>query len=127
MEGVSISYGFTSTMTARPGLGDRVVDLLLSGLEPGKPASSEHCLLHLVSRSASAPDIVHVAEGWSSEEEHHRVFATPAAAAITISNLPATCHTAPSSALGAGRPPPPARAPRAPRSSRALGASRALS
>ncbi|MBB2903462.1 quinol monooxygenase YgiN [Kineococcus radiotolerans] len=79
---MTITYGFTSTMTAKPGLGDRVVDLLLSGLEPGNPASSEHCLLYVVSRSASDPDVVHVAEGWSSEEEHHRVFATPAAAAI---------------------------------------------
>ena len=74
-----ITYGFTSTMTAKPGLGDEVVDLLVSGLEPGRPAASEHCHLYLVSRSASDPDVVHVAEGWTSEEEHHRLFVTPAA------------------------------------------------
>ncbi|MEV4296275.1 hypothetical protein [Microbispora rosea] len=53
----------------------RSAGLLLTGLDEGSPAESEHCVVHLVSRSASDPDVVHVIEGWTSEEDHHRVFA----------------------------------------------------
>ncbi|MFF0223628.1 putative quinol monooxygenase [Streptomyces sp. NPDC004629] len=75
-------YGFNATLTAWPGLGDQLVDLLLTGLDDGSPGASEHCLVYLVSRSASDPDVVHVTEGWTSEEDHHRVFAGEAAQAI---------------------------------------------
>jgi quinol monooxygenase YgiN len=77
-----VTYGFAATMTAKPGRGDDLIRLLLSGLESGDPATSEHCLVYLVSRSASNPDVAHVIEGWTSEDDHHRVFATPAAQAI---------------------------------------------
>ncbi|MER5473116.1 antibiotic biosynthesis monooxygenase [Streptomyces sp. NPDC002935] len=76
------TYGFNATLTARTGRGDQLVDLLLSGLDEGSPGASEHCVLYLVSRSASDPDVVHVSEGWTSEEDHHRVFAGDAAQAI---------------------------------------------
>jgi quinol monooxygenase YgiN len=79
---VIATYGFTATLTARPGAGDRLVDLLLTGLDAGSPGASEHCLVYLVSRSASDPDVVHVIEGWTSEEDHHRVFAGESAQAI---------------------------------------------
>lgn len=69
-------------MTAKPGLGDRLVDLLLTGLDAGNPASTEFCLVYLVSRSAADPDVVHLTEGWTSEEDHHRVFAGEAAQAM---------------------------------------------
>jgi len=75
-------YGFQSTMTAKQGLGDQLVDLLLTGIEPGNPGSSEHCLVYLVSRSATDPDVAHITEGWTTEEDHHRVFAGEAAQAI---------------------------------------------
>ncbi|MER5450931.1 antibiotic biosynthesis monooxygenase [Streptomyces sp. NPDC002766] len=76
------TYGFHATLTARPGLGDRLVELLLTGLDEGSPGASEHCVVYLVSRSASDPDVVHVTEGWTSEEDHHRLFAGEAAQAI---------------------------------------------
>ncbi|MER5385200.1 antibiotic biosynthesis monooxygenase [Streptomyces sp. NPDC002688] len=76
------AYGFNATLTARTGRGDQLVDLLLSGLDEGSPGASEHCVVYLVSRSASDPDVVHVSEGWTSEEDHHRVFAGDAAQAI---------------------------------------------
>lgn len=69
-------------MTAKPGEGGRLVDVLLSALEPGGPASTEWCLVYLVSRSASDPDVVLVQEGWTSVEDHDRVFAGDAAQAI---------------------------------------------
>ncbi|MGW6236038.1 MULTISPECIES: putative quinol monooxygenase [unclassified Streptomyces] len=77
-----VNYGFNATLTARPAMGDQLVDLLLTGLNEGSPGASEHCLVYLVSRSASDPDIVHVTEGWTSEEDHHRVFADETAQAI---------------------------------------------
>jgi quinol monooxygenase YgiN len=77
-----VTYGFSATMTAKPGRGDDLVDLVLSGLAPGNPAASEFCLVYLVSRSASNPDVVHLTEGWTSEEDHHRLFAGEAAQAI---------------------------------------------
>lgn len=77
-----VHYGFNAVLTARPGLGDRLVELLLTGLNEGSPGASEHCVVYLVSRSASEPDVVHVTEGWTSEEDHHRMFAGEAAQAI---------------------------------------------
>ncbi|MEV5336560.1 putative quinol monooxygenase [Streptomyces werraensis] len=76
------NYGFQATVTAGPGMGDRLVDLLLSALDDGGPGTSEHCVVYLVCRSASDPDVVHVTEGWTSEEDHHRVFAGEAAQAL---------------------------------------------
>ncbi|MGW0424585.1 putative quinol monooxygenase [Streptomyces sp. NPDC003015] len=79
---MTATYGFNATLTAKPGAGDRLVDLLLTGLNEGSPGASEHCVVYLVSRSASDPDVVHVSEGWTSEEDHHRIFAGEAAQAI---------------------------------------------
>ncbi|MGW1726664.1 putative quinol monooxygenase [Streptomyces sp. NPDC002306] len=76
------NYGFQATLTAAPRMGDRLVELLLTGLDAGSPGASEHCVVYLVSRSASDPDVVHVTEGWTSEEDHHRIFAGEAAQAI---------------------------------------------
>ncbi|MER6273602.1 antibiotic biosynthesis monooxygenase [Streptomyces sp900105755] len=76
------NYGFQAILTARPGMGDRLADLLLTGLHEGSPGASEHCIVYLISRSASDPDVVHVTEGWTSEEDHHRIFAGEAAQAI---------------------------------------------
>ncbi|MFJ8935224.1 putative quinol monooxygenase [Streptomyces sp. NPDC102365] len=76
------TYGFNAVLTAKPGMGDRLVDLLLTGLDEGSPGASEHCVVYLVCRSASDPDVVQVTEGWSSEEDHHRIFAGEAAQAI---------------------------------------------
>ncbi|MFE7710136.1 putative quinol monooxygenase [Streptomyces sp. NPDC057486] len=77
-----VNYGFNATLTARPGMGDRLVDLLLTGLHGGGPGASEHCVVYLVSRSASDPAVVHVTEGWTTEEDHHRIFAGEAARSI---------------------------------------------
>ena len=81
---MTVTYGFSATLTATTGRGDRLVDLLLTGLDEGSPGASEQCVVYLVSRSASAPDIVHVTEGWTSEEEHHRIFAGEAAQSMVV-------------------------------------------
>ncbi|MFG2715132.1 putative quinol monooxygenase [Streptomyces goshikiensis] len=79
---MTVGYGFNATLTARPGLGDQLVDLLLTGLDEGSPGASEQCAVYLVARSAAHPEVVHVTEGWSSEEDHHRIFAGEAAQAM---------------------------------------------
>jgi quinol monooxygenase YgiN len=76
------NYGFTCTMTAKPGMGDQLVELLLTGIEAGNPGATEWCVVYLVSRSATRPDVVMVQEGWTSEADHDRVFAGAAAQAI---------------------------------------------
>ena len=78
----TVQYGFSATMTALPGRGDELVKLVLSGLDDGNPAASECCLVYLVSRSKADPDTVHLIEGWTSEADHHRLFATDAAQAL---------------------------------------------
>lgn len=78
----TVTYGFSATMTAQPGRGDELALLVLSGLDAGNPASSEFCLVYLVSRSAADPDVIHLIEGWTSEEDHHRLFAGEAAQAL---------------------------------------------
>jgi quinol monooxygenase YgiN len=79
---MNANYGFTCKMTAKPGMGDQLVKLLLTGLDEGNPASTEWCVAYLVSRSASNPDVVFVQEGWTTEEDHHRLFSSAAAQAI---------------------------------------------
>ena len=69
---MSVHHGFHATMTARPGKGDDLVAALLTA----PSLSTEDCVVFLVGRSAADPDVVHVTEGWTTEETHHRFFAT---------------------------------------------------
>jgi quinol monooxygenase YgiN len=73
---MNITYGFQATMTAKHGKGDELVELLLSGPTIG-PAANEGCVVFLISRSATDPDIVHLTEGWVSEAVHETVFTAP--------------------------------------------------
>ncbi len=69
---MTINHGFHATMTAQPGRGDAVVELLL-----GAPSlTNADCVVFLVGRSAGNPDTVHVTEGWTTPEAHSRFFAT---------------------------------------------------
>ena len=69
---MTISHGFHATITARPGKGGELVDFLLTS----SSAANEDCVVFLVGRSATDPDVVHVTEGWTTEEAHHRFLAT---------------------------------------------------
>ena len=81
------TYGFRATMTARPGHGDELVDLLLSATTDGSGAS-EHCLLYLVGRSAGNREVVHVTEGWTTRDAHAENFATEQAKAFVARIVP---------------------------------------
>jgi quinol monooxygenase YgiN len=84
---MNVNYGFHATMTAKPGAGDELVKRLLSATTTG-PAASEHCLVFLVGRSASSPDVIHVTEGWSSQAVHDELFDGPDAKALVASLAP---------------------------------------
>jgi quinol monooxygenase YgiN len=75
------TYGFRATLTARPGKGDELIDLLLSATSDGSGAS-EHCVVYLVGRSAANSDVVHVTEGWTTREAHAENFASAKAQAF---------------------------------------------
>ncbi|MEV0609609.1 antibiotic biosynthesis monooxygenase [Polymorphospora rubra] len=73
---MTVNHGFHATMTAQPGRGDELIDLLL-----GAPSHPD-CVVFLVSRSAGNPDSVSVTEGWTSEQAHRTFFATAPAQAL---------------------------------------------
>jgi quinol monooxygenase YgiN len=79
---MSVEHGFHATLTARPGKGDEVVELLL-----GAPSlTNDDCVVFLVGRSATDPDVVHVTEGWTTAEAHSAFFASEEAQAL-VANL----------------------------------------
>jgi quinol monooxygenase YgiN len=84
-----VHHGFHATMTARPGLGGRVVELLLAA--PALP--HDDCVVFLVGRSAGNPDVIHVTEGWVSEQAHTRFFATGPAQALAAAIQPLLTDT----------------------------------
>ena len=75
---MTVQHGFQATVTAQPGKGDELVALLLDA--PSLP--HEDCVVFLVSRSASNPDVIHITEGWTSQEAHSAFFATAPAQAL---------------------------------------------
>jgi len=81
------TYGFRATMTARPGKGDALVDLLLSAMTEGSGASTD-CLVYLVGQSAANRDVVHVTEGWTTREAHAENFASDKAKAFVARIAP---------------------------------------
>jgi quinol monooxygenase YgiN len=81
------TYGFRATMTARPGKGDELIDLLLSATKEGS-GSSENCVLYLVGRSASNSDVVHVTEGWTTPKAHAENFASDQGKAFVARIVP---------------------------------------
>ncbi|GAA3433245.1 putative quinol monooxygenase [Kutzneria kofuensis] len=79
-----VNHGFHATMTARPGKGGEVVEMLLKA----PSMTHEDCVVFLVGRSAGDPDVIHVTEGWVSDEAHSRFFATAPARALVESLQP---------------------------------------
>ena len=81
---MSIQHGFHATIPAHAGQGDALVALLRAAPSLG----NDDCLVFLVSRSAGNPDLVSVAEGWSSQEAHAAFFASPVAQAFIAQLAP---------------------------------------
>ena len=87
---MTINHGFHATMTARPGKGDDLVALLLRA----PSLSNDDCVVFLVGRSASHPDLVFVTEGWTTEEAHGRFFARDVAKTYTAEFGPLVADSA---------------------------------
>jgi quinol monooxygenase YgiN len=81
---MTIQHGFHASIPAHPGQGDALAALLLAAPSLG----NADCLIFLVSRSAGNPDLVSVAEGWSSKAAHAEFFASPAAQAFVARLAP---------------------------------------
>ncbi|WP_285102145.1 antibiotic biosynthesis monooxygenase [Promicromonospora sp. MEB111] len=75
---MTVRHGFQATMTAQPGKGDALVEMLLHA----PSLSRDDCPVFLISRSAGNADVVHVTEGWTSEEAHAAFFASAEAQAL---------------------------------------------
>jgi quinol monooxygenase YgiN len=67
---MTIGHGFHATMTAKPGKGQEVIDLLLHA----PSLANDDCVVFLVGRSAADPDTIFVTEGWTSPEAHSGFF-----------------------------------------------------
>src|ERR1700753_2983141 len=78
------THGFHATMTARPGPADDLSERLLSGA----PTSNASCILYLVGRSVSEPDVIHVTEGWTTKEAHAENFARAESQALAAKIAP---------------------------------------
>ncbi len=79
---MTVEHGFHATMTAQPGQGEALIELLLAAPSLTHP----DCVVFLVGRSAEHPDVVHVTEGWTTAEAHSAFFATEEAQAL-VANL----------------------------------------
>jgi quinol monooxygenase YgiN len=78
LQRMNATHGFHATMRARSGKADELLDLLVREA----PTANESCVLFLVGRSASDPDVVHVTEGWTTRAAHAANFATEQSKAL---------------------------------------------
>jgi quinol monooxygenase YgiN len=70
-----MEFALLNRLTAKPGQRDRVVEILL---ESGKLFDDNSaCRLYLVAESADDPNLVWVADLWTSEEEHTAALNVP--------------------------------------------------
>ena len=70
-----MSYVLLNRLTAKPGQGQRVVEILLESgkLFDDNPA----CLLYLVSTSTDDPNLVWMIDLWTSQEAHAEALKAP--------------------------------------------------
>jgi quinol monooxygenase YgiN len=70
-----MEFALLNRLTAKPGQRERVVEILLESgkLFDDNPA----CHLYLVTESADDPNLIWVADLWTSEEEHAEALKAP--------------------------------------------------
>jgi quinol monooxygenase YgiN len=70
-----MEFALLNRLTTKPGRRDRVVEILL---ESGKLFDDNlACRLYLVAESADDPNVIWVADLWTSEEEHTDALKAP--------------------------------------------------
>jgi quinol monooxygenase YgiN len=70
-----MDFGLLNRLTAKPGQRERVVEILLESgqLFDDNPA----CRVYLVAESVDDPNLIWVADLWTSEEEHAEALKAP--------------------------------------------------
>jgi quinol monooxygenase YgiN len=79
-------FGMQVRMTARPGRGDRLADLLLQAA--AALADDDRCALYVVSRVTGEPDVILVTEAWSDRAAHDASLETDQARALIAQAMP---------------------------------------
>jgi quinol monooxygenase YgiN len=70
-----MQFALLNRLTAKPGQRDRVVEILV---ESGKLFDDNRaCRLYLVAESEDDPNLIWVADLWTSEEEHAEALKVP--------------------------------------------------
>jgi quinol monooxygenase YgiN len=68
-------YALINKVTTRPGKRDEVLKILL---DAGQPFDDDPaCILYLVHKSVSDPNVIWVEDLWTSKEHHTAALATP--------------------------------------------------
>jgi quinol monooxygenase YgiN len=83
---VTASFGMQVRMTATPGAGDRLGDLLLQAAAALR--DDPRCLLYVVSRVGGEPDVILITEAWSDRKAHDASLRTDAARALIAQAMP---------------------------------------
>ena len=83
---MSVGFGMQVRMTAKPGSGERLGDLLLQAAEALR--EDPRCLLYVVSRVKGEPDVILITEAWSDREAHDASLRSEAARALIAQAMP---------------------------------------
>jgi quinol monooxygenase YgiN len=70
-----MGFALLNRLTAKPGRRDRVVEILLESGNLFDDNSA--CRLYLVAESADDPNLIWVADLWTSEEDHTEALGVP--------------------------------------------------
>jgi len=80
-----VAYGYLATMRTTAGNRDKVVGILLSGVDGLRAAG---CQVYAVSVSDTDPDLIWVSEVWHSKEHHDASLQLPETKAAIAQAMP---------------------------------------
>lgn len=80
-----VRYGYLATMGTKPGHGDELVKILLSGADGLRAAG---CELYVVGHAGTDPDTVRVYEVWRSKAHHDASLELPQTKAAIAAAMP---------------------------------------
>jgi quinol monooxygenase YgiN len=79
-------FGLYGKMTAHPGQGDALIQLLLAAAKSLR--DTEGCYLYVVNRVTSDPDAIWIYEAWRSQADHQASLTNEAVKALIASARP---------------------------------------
>jgi quinol monooxygenase YgiN len=79
-------YALINKMTVKPGKRDEVINIML---EAGKPFDDNPaCVLYLVYRDASDPQVIWVEDVWTNKDDHAAAMSNPAMRSFIAQTMP---------------------------------------